>query len=204
MAVNVRDPGSLPNVFARVERARVLLSGRKLDGDVREIVESLVALASTQHELNKRLWESKKGSPEPHAETHKAGDDDLTGAQLPEPIEIGDVGDIGDGGLGFAPIDHEHPVDLSVPQIKEVELDFGSFAVVEKVFTVVDAQVDPTSRIVMTHSGEAATGKQADEAEFDAIDCRCEPFAGGFRVYATSLLGHIYGLFRFNYVLSTP
>jgi len=63
MAINVRDPGSLPNVFARVERARALLSDRKLDRDVREIVESLVALASTQHELNKRLWECLRGLP---------------------------------------------------------------------------------------------------------------------------------------------
>jgi hypothetical protein len=82
----------------------------------------------------------------------------------------------------------------------EVELDFGD-AKIEKTFTVVDAGVSPTSKITMVHSGAAATGKQADEAEFDAIDCRCEPLTGSFRVYATSLLGHVQGLFKFNYVV---
>ncbi|HUW55536.1 MAG TPA: hypothetical protein VMZ92_02800 [Planctomycetota bacterium] len=88
----------------------------------------------------------------------------------------------------------------ALPQMTRVELDFGTPAVVEKVFTVVDAAITPASRIIMTHSGAAATGKQADEAEFDAIDCRCEPGTGDFKVYATSLLGHVLGPFQFDYV----
>jgi hypothetical protein len=87
------------------------------------------------------------------------------------------------------------------PQLTRVELDFGSVAVDEKVFTVIDASVVPASRVVMTHSGAPATGKQADEAEFDAIDCRCEPLTGSFRVYATSLLGKVLGPFKFDYVV---
>jgi hypothetical protein len=87
--------------------------------------------------------------------------------------------------------------------IKEVEIDFGPVAVKEKVFAVADGNCAPNSRVIMLHSGKAASGKQADEAEFDAIDCRCEPYAGGFRVYATSLLGHVFGLFKFNYTVST-
>jgi hypothetical protein len=89
----------------------------------------------------------------------------------------------------------------SIPVMKRVELDFGTPAVVEKVFTVIDTEIIPTSRIIMTHSGAAATGKQADEAEFDAIDCRCEPATGNFKVYATSLLGQITGPFKFDYVV---
>lgn len=85
--------------------------------------------------------------------------------------------------------------------MKEVELDFGTPAVVEKVFTVADAAVTAVSLINMLQSGAAATGRQADEAEFDAIDCRCEPFLGGFRVYATSLLGSVLGKYKFNYAL---
>jgi hypothetical protein len=83
-----------------------------------------------------------------------------------------------------------------------VELDFGPVAVVGNVFVVGDGSVFPTSRIIMTHSGAAATGKQADEAEFDAIDCRCEPGTGSFRVYATSLLGHVLGKFKFDYAVA--
>jgi hypothetical protein len=85
--------------------------------------------------------------------------------------------------------------------MKEVELDFGTPAVVEKVFTVADAAVTALSLVNMLQSGAAATGRQADEAEFDAIDCRCEPFVGGFRVYATSLLGSVVGKYKFNYGL---
>lgn len=85
--------------------------------------------------------------------------------------------------------------------MKEVELDFGTPAVVEKVFTVTDAAVTAISLVNMLQSGAAATGRQADEAEFDAIDCRCEPFLGGFRVYATSLLGSVLGKYKFNYAL---
>lgn len=88
-------------------------------------------------------------------------------------------------------------------QLKTVELDFGIPAVVGKTFTVVDGDVTPTSKLMMMHSGKAATGKQADEAEFDAIDCRCEPLAGSFRVYATSLLGHVTGPFKFDYAIQT-
>ncbi len=86
-------------------------------------------------------------------------------------------------------------------QMKSVELVFGPPAVVEKVFLVTDADVVPTSLVMMTHSGAAATGKQADEAEFDAIDCRVEPLTGQFRVYATSLLGQVVGSFKFHYVV---
>lgn len=63
MTIGVRNPGELPNVYARVENARALLANRKLDDDTRAVVDSLVALASTQHELNKRLWEALRGLP---------------------------------------------------------------------------------------------------------------------------------------------
>jgi hypothetical protein len=91
---------------------------------------------------------------------------------------------------------------LGVPTMAEVELDFGTPAVVEKVFTVIDPACTPASRIIMNQSGAAATGRDADEAEFDAIDCRCQPLAGSFRVYATSLLGSVLGKYKFNYVLA--
>jgi hypothetical protein len=103
---------------------------------------------------------------------------------------------------GFDRVDVEANIAPgAVPAFTQVELDFGPVAVKEKVFTVVDAAAAPTSSISMIHSGRAATGKQADEAEFDAIDCRCEPLAGSFRVYATSLLGKVLGPFQFDYIL---
>lgn len=102
------------------------------------------------------------------------------------------------------PVDGEIEIRANLgpgaPKLKEVELTFGPTARRGQVFLVSDADITPVSLIVMTHSGAAATGRQADEAEFDAIDCRCEPLTGQFRVYATSLLGHVVGPYRFNYV----
>ena len=64
MAVqNVRNPGYLPNVAARVEAARQMLAQRDLDEDLRKVIQSLLDLATTQHELNKHLWESNRGLP---------------------------------------------------------------------------------------------------------------------------------------------
>lgn len=88
MPLGDRNPGSLPNVFARVEAARALLGKRDLDEQVRTVVTSLVALATTQAELNKRLWESNRGLPVPHAESHIHGDDAIGG-------DLGDSGLVG-------------------------------------------------------------------------------------------------------------
>jgi len=115
MPVGVRDPGYLPNVLARVEAARRLLRKSDLDESTRVIIEGVLALATTQHELNKRLWEGSKGFAEPHADTHKGADDSVSGVGIPEPIEAGDVGALGSPGGGYAPLDHEHPVPTGTP-----------------------------------------------------------------------------------------
>lgn len=117
MPLNVRNPGALPNVYAHCAEARALLQDQKLDKSVRKAVEALLALASTQHELNKRLWESKKGVPEPHSDSHMGlpglVDDSISGTSTPSTIRMnGDAGDVGDPTQGYAPIDHTHPTKL--------------------------------------------------------------------------------------------
>lgn len=79
MALGVRDPGALPNVLARVEKTREILRTPALEPTLRGVIQGLLALATTQHELNKRLWEGDKGIPEPHADSHIWGDDALGG-----------------------------------------------------------------------------------------------------------------------------
>lgn len=108
MAVDVRPPGNLPNVYARLEAARGLLSNPDLDASTRSVVEALMSLASTQHELNKRLWDRYLGSPAPHAFAHMGGDDSVEGRQLPSAITFGAAGAIGDPILGYSPISHIH------------------------------------------------------------------------------------------------
>lgn len=108
MPLNDRNPGALPNVAARCEEARTLLAKAKLDPDLKALVTSVLSFAQTQHELNKRLWESRKGLTAPHHETHMGGDDSIAGHQLPTSIDVGDAGETGDGFLGYAPINHQH------------------------------------------------------------------------------------------------
>jgi hypothetical protein len=117
MPLGVRNPGALPNVLARVEGLRASLGDKDLDEGVRIAIDGILRFAQTQHELNKRLWESKKGNTEHHAETHKGADDNLSGLIIPSTIEVGDVGSIGSAYLGYAPINHEHPVTIVSPGI---------------------------------------------------------------------------------------
>lgn len=88
MAVGPRNPGALPNVLARVEKTRLLLHKSEIKAEVRALVEAVLALATTQHELNKRLWEGKKGSPEPHGDTHIYGDDAIGGVLGGKPLVL--------------------------------------------------------------------------------------------------------------------
>ena len=83
-----------------------------------------------------------------------------------------------------------------------VELDFGTPAGLKTlIFTVPDAAVTATSRVVMMYSATPAAGRDEDEAEFEAFSCRCVPDSGGgaFRAYITSLLGDVVGPYVFSY-----
>ena len=117
MPLGPRNPGYLPNVLARVEKTRRLLGELDADDNARVLAEGVIALATTQHELNKRLWEGAKGFAEPHALTHMGADDSVSGLGIPEPIEVGDAGALGDPTGGFAPLDHEHPVPTGTPAL---------------------------------------------------------------------------------------
>ncbi len=92
-----------------------------------------------------------------------------------------------------------NPVTGGGANIAEVELDFGAQAVSEKVFTVTDATVSATSKVVAKQSGKAATGRQADENEFDVISLVSSPGAGQFTVYARCLTGLVQGKYKMVY-----
>ena len=91
--------------------------------------------------------------------------------------------------------------DLGVRDVILVELDFGALPVREGKFAVNDTRVTATSNVLMLQSGQAPTGKSADENELDAIDCRCTPAPGQFTAYLSSLFGPVSGKFKFGYVL---
>ncbi len=86
--------------------------------------------------------------------------------------------------------------------LKTAELDFGSTPVRSQTFTVTDATVSPTSKLIASQSGAAATGRDSDENETDALILRCAPGSGSFTVYADALLGPVSGKFKINYIVT--
>lgn len=83
--------------------------------------------------------------------------------------------------------------------IKQVEIDFGAMATNAQRFVVTDPDIQPTTRIVVSQSGEAATGKTADENELDVLLLRASPGAGAFTLYVNALHGFLVGRYRVNY-----
>lgn len=84
-------------------------------------------------------------------------------------------------------------------QITTLEIDFGTTPVSQKVFTVTDALVSFDSRIIAIQSGEASTGRSADENEIDAILFNATPGEGTFKLNATCVTGKVSGKFKVNY-----
>lgn len=85
--------------------------------------------------------------------------------------------------------------------VTEIEIDFGSSPTRTKKFTVVDAGVSASSKLVITQSGHAATGRQADENEMDPILFSGTPASGQFTLIANALTGPVAGKYRANYVV---
>jgi hypothetical protein len=85
--------------------------------------------------------------------------------------------------------------------ITEIEIDFGSTAVVNKVFTITDAGVSGTSKILATQSGAAPTGRSADENEFTALLFNATPGTGQFFLNAFCVNGKVAGKHKVNYTI---
>lgn len=86
--------------------------------------------------------------------------------------------------------------------VTEVEIDFGSVPVREKHFTITDAGVSATSKIIAVQSGKAATGRDADENEMDALVFNCKPETGQFVLNAFAIPGPVTGKYKVNYQFS--
>lgn len=85
--------------------------------------------------------------------------------------------------------------------ITQTEIDFGATPIYAKSFVVTDAGVSGTSQIIPTVARDAATAKDADEAEMDALKLVASPGAGNFTLYAEGLEGRVYGAFKINYLV---
>lgn len=138
--------------------------------------------------------------------TAGAGDQEsLTPTQVTSMLDVftnllkGLVPASGGGTVNFLRADGTWTAPTTSVSITKVELDFGATPVDSIQFTVVDAAVSTSSKIIIVQSGEAATGRDADENEMDPIHVSAKPETGQFKVLAHSLKGRVTGKFKFNY-----
>jgi hypothetical protein len=85
----------------------------------------------------------------------------------------------------------------------EVELDFGSSPVWNKQFTITDASIGATSKVIVVPSGNAPTGLQSDELEMDLIGYGAKAAAGSATVYAAAVTGPVTGKRKVFYSVAT-
>lgn len=82
----------------------------------------------------------------------------------------------------------------------EAEIDFGSgVGQFDAVFTVTDGTVGATSKITVIPSGKAATGRTADDWQWDGITFAANPAAGSFALYAVAVPGPVVGKRKIQY-----
>jgi hypothetical protein len=86
--------------------------------------------------------------------------------------------------------------------VTETEVDFGTaFGYYGKTFTVTDAAVTATSKILITQSGNAPTSRQADENEMDALSCSATPGTGSFTLNCVASPGPVAGKYKIFYTI---
>lgn len=81
----------------------------------------------------------------------------------------------------------------------EAEVDFGETPQYEASFTVTDATVAGTSKITVIPCGKAATGRTADDWQWDGIVFAANPGTGSFTLYATAHPGPVVGKRKIQY-----
>jgi hypothetical protein len=68
----------------------------------------------------------------------------------------------------------------------ETEIDFGNIPRKARKFIITSASVIPTNKIIVTPSGNVATGRGSDDWEWDSIDFAAKAGTGSFTIYANS------------------
>lgn len=86
--------------------------------------------------------------------------------------------------------------------VTETEVDFGMVPTTDKTFTVVDASITATKKIMVTESGSTATGRVASgDSLWDTISYSCIAGTGTFTLYARAS-GSVVGLRKLYYTYS--
>lgn len=85
--------------------------------------------------------------------------------------------------------------------VTSLEIDVGAIPVWSTNITITDGTVTGTSKIVITQSAVAATGRDADENEMDPLILSATPTAGSFTLRVAGAHGPITGKYMINYVI---
>ena len=84
----------------------------------------------------------------------------------------------------------------------EAEVDFLTPSY-DYQFTVIDAAVGATSKVTVIPCGKAATGRTADDWQWDGITFAALPAVGSFTLYAVSHPGPVIGKRKIQYSVAT-
>jgi hypothetical protein len=86
--------------------------------------------------------------------------------------------------------------------IKEVEVDFGSNSVMDKVFNVVDTDITEDTKVIANKVLKSpSNGRHIDEIYCETLEISTKPNAGSVDLYIRSLCGKVSGKFIINYII---
>jgi hypothetical protein len=81
----------------------------------------------------------------------------------------------------------------------EMDVDFGTKPVYDAQFTITDAGISASSKVMVLPSGKASTGRTADDWQWDGAVFAANPASGSATCYATFLPGPIVGFRKLQY-----
>lgn len=85
----------------------------------------------------------------------------------------------------------------------EVEVDFGAAPAYEASFTITDASITAASKVQVLPCGKAATGRTADDWQWDGATFAANPGSGSAACYAVFTPGPIVGPRKVQYSVGT-
>jgi hypothetical protein len=83
--------------------------------------------------------------------------------------------------------------------ISQATIDFGAQEKSDEVFSITDAAISATSKIIAFVTWVSSLGRDPDEIMADPISISVEPLAGSMNVYAMALVGTVSGKYAINY-----
>lgn len=89
----------------------------------------------------------------------------------------------------------------AVVDIQQTEVDFGTVPTDTKTFTVTAGAIVGTEQINATQSGDAPTGRSADENEMDTLQVSARAASGSIVFIVRALDGPVVGKYKINYLV---